>query len=296
MALSNLGKRLLFVLWAAPLGWWVVNSNLLLLPQSIAVVYPGHVAIVLVVLMASFEYNRMLSIVFPSNGFWLSYLALLSQFSSYLIKDSFPLTISVYILLLVVAFEAFVWGRKRVQRRWMRASLFFSGLAFLYLAGISLLSFYQDPFQSLFRKVSDNSMLSQLGIVTVLTSIFMCDSGAYIVGSIWGKTHFSSISPKKTIEGSIGGLAFAVIVFSIGWYFLGATNLPFWLGPVLGILIGIFAQIGDLLVSLMKRYFRVKDASNIIPGHGGILDRFDSVFFTAPVVTLSSWIIHRIFG
>jgi len=296
MALSNLGKRLLFVLWAAPLGWWVVNSNLLLLPSSIAIVYPGHLAVVFLIMMASFEYNRMLSIVFPRNGFWLSYPALLSQFFSFLIKDTFPLTFSVYILLVVVAFEAFAWGRKSVQRRWMRASLFFSGLAFLYLAGISLLSFYQDPFQSLFRRISDHSMLSQMGIVIVLASIFMCDSGAYFVGSIWGRTHFSAISPKKTIEGSIGGLLSAIIVFSIGWYFLKATNLPFWLGPVLGLLIGVFAQIGDLLVSLMKRYFRVKDASDIIPGHGGILERFDSVFFTAPVVTLSSWMIHRIFG
>ncbi|NLL12762.1 MAG: phosphatidate cytidylyltransferase [Fibrobacter sp.] len=296
MPLSNLGKRLLFVLWAAPLGWWVVNSNFLLLPPSVAIIYPGHIAIIFLITMASFEYNRMLSIVFHRNGFWLSYLALFSQFTLFLLRDSFPLNLSLYILLVVVAFEAFIWGRKSVQRRWMRASLFFSGMAFLYIAGISMLNFYQQPFQSLFRKISDHTMLSQMGIVIVLTSIFLCDSGAYIVGSIWGKTHFSSISPKKTIEGSIGGLCSAAITFSIGWYFLGARTLPFWIGPVLGLLIGIFAQLGDLLVSLMKRYFRVKDASDIIPGHGGILDRFDSVFFTAPVISLSSWIIHRIFG
>ncbi len=296
MPLSNLGKRLLFVLWAVPLGWWVVNSDLLILPPSIAIIYPGHIAIIFLIMMASFEYNRMLSIVFHKNGFWLSYLALFSQISLFLLRDSFPLNLSIYILLVVMAFEAFIWGRKSIQRRWMRASLFFSGMAFLYIAGISMINFYQQPFQSLFRKISDHTMLSQMGIVIVLTSIFLCDSGAYIVGSIWGKRHFSSISPKKTIEGSIAGLTAATITFSIGWYFLGNRTLPMWLGPVLGLLIGIFAQIGDLLVSLMKRYFRVKDASDIIPGHGGILDRFDSVFFTAPVISLSTWIIHRIFG
>ncbi len=296
MPLSNLGKRLIFVLWAVPLGWWVTNSNLQLLPTDIARIYPGHVAIIFLTMMASFEYNRMLSIVFHKNGFWLSYLALFSQFALFLVRDSFPLNLSIYILLVVVAFEAFIWGRKSVQRRWMRASLFFSGMAFLYIAGISMFNFYQPEFQSLFRKISNHTMLSQMGIVLVLASIFLCDSGAYIVGSIWGKTHFSSISPKKTIEGSIGGLTAAAITFSIGWYFLGARVYPFWIGPVLGLLIGIFAQLGDLLVSLMKRYFRVKDASDIIPGHGGILDRFDSVFFTAPVISLSTWIIHRIFG
>jgi phosphatidate cytidylyltransferase len=199
-------------------------------------------------------------------------------------------------LLIVVAVEAFLWEKNKIRRSWVRASLLFSGNVFLYIAAISLFNLYQEPFQSMFRKVSDNSMLSQLGIATVFASIFLCDTGAYIVGSLWGKTHFSNISPKKTIEGSLGGLVFATVVASIGWYFFAATDLPRWLGIPLGIIIGVFAQIGDLLVSLMKRFFRVKDASHIIPGHGGILDRFDSVFFTAPMVSLFSWVIIRIYG
>ncbi len=163
------------------------------------------------------------------------------------------------------------------------------------MAGYSLLSMYREPFQGLF-KVYTNEMLSQLGVVIVLGAIFMCDSAAYFVGSRWGKTHFSSISPKKTIEGSLAGLITAMLVCSIGWYFLAVPSLPRWPGIVLGVLVGVAAQAGDLLVSLMKRYFRVKDASTMIPGHGGILDRFDSVFFTAPVISLFSWCINRFFG
>jgi phosphatidate cytidylyltransferase len=297
--LSNLGKRLLFVAWAVPLGWWFVNSelNILAWVSSDIVLLPAHILIVLLVMLSCYEYTKMLALVFPYNAFWLSYIWLALQFVVYFDKDtSLPLYLSFYVLLLLVAIESFIWGKKSQRRRWVRASLLFSGTAFLYVAAYSLLNMYKEPFQSLFISPSSHEMLSQLGVVIVMTSIFMCDSGAYLIGSRWGKTHFSSISPKKTIEGSIAGLVSAIVVSTIGWFFLASPEYPRWLGLVLGLLIGIMAQIGDLLVSLMKRYFRVKDASEMIPGHGGILDRFDSVFFTAPIISLFSWTVSRIFG
>ena len=296
MRFSNLGKRLLFVAWAVPLGWWVINSDISVLPRSIALIYPGQIGAIALILMATFEYLRMLKIFYPSNGFWFSYVWLGFQFVLYFDRENtLPTNLSIYLLLMLVALEAFIWGKRNQRKRWVRASLLFSGTAFLYIAAISLLNLYQEPFQSLFRSYQ-HPMLSQLGIVIVLASIFMCDSGAYIVGSLWGKTHFSSISPKKTIEGSIGGMVAAILVSSIGWWFLANPEYPRWIGLIMGVVIGAFAQIGDLLVSLIKRYFRVKDASAIIPGHGGILDRFDSVFFTAPVLSLFSYVINRIAG
>ena len=296
MKFSNLGKRLFFALWAIPLGWWLLNSDLSLLPRSGATVYPSHIAIVIVILLACYEYSRMLSIIYPSNAFWFSYLWLSMQFVIYFNNDSsFPSTLSIYGLLILVAAEAVIWGRRNQRNRWVRASLLFSGNAFLYIAAVSLLNLYRDPFQSLFISF-ENKMFSQLGIVIVIGAIFMCDSVAYFTGSLWGKHHFSRISPKKTVEGSIGGLAAAMLVCGVGWYFLAADQYPVWVGVLLGLIVGAFAQIGDLLVSLIKRYFRVKDASDIIPGHGGILDRFDSVFFTAPMISLFSWAIYKIFG
>ncbi len=296
MKFSNLGKRLFFALWAIPLGWWLINTDMTVVPRSWAIVYPCHIGIILVILLACFEYSRMLAILYPANAFWISYIWLGIQFVMYFNNDtSFPSTLSIYGLLLMVAAEAIIWGRRHQRSRWMRASLLFSGNAFLYIAAVSLLNLYRAPFQTLFVKF-DTTMLSQLGIIIVIGAIFMCDSAAYFTGSLWGKHHFSRISPKKTIEGSMGGLVVAMLVCGIGWFFLADPRFPSWIGFLLGLIIGVFAQIGDLLVSLIKRYFRVKDASDIIPGHGGILDRFDSVFFTAPMISLFSWVIFKLFG
>ncbi|MBN1576224.1 MAG: phosphatidate cytidylyltransferase [Chitinispirillaceae bacterium] len=296
MKFSNLGKRLFFALWAIPLGWWVMNTDFSIIPSSIGTVYPAHLVVVAIIMMACYEYTRMLALFYPFNAFWCSYLWLGLQFVLYIQNDtSFPSTLSIYVLLILVAAEAVIWGRRNQRNRWMRASLLFSGNAFLYIAAVSLMNLYREPFQSLLVP-HGHTMLSQLGIVIVIGAIFMCDSAAYFTGSLWGKHHFSTISPKKTIEGCIGGLIAALLVCGIGWLFLADRRYPFWLGIVLGLIIGVFAQVGDLLVSLIKRYFRVKDASDIIPGHGGILDRFDSVFFTAPVISLFAWVVGKIFG
>ncbi|KMQ51636.1 Phosphatidate cytidylyltransferase [Chitinispirillum alkaliphilum] len=293
---TNLKKRLLFVAWAVPLGWWFINSDFSILPRDVAVLYPGQVLAIALVMLAVYEYTKMLSLVYPVNAFWISYLWIGLQIVLFLSREpSPPGVLSIYILLVFVAIEAFFWGKRDKSRRWVRASLLFSGTVFLNIASISLVSLYHSPFQNLFITPSP-TIISQLSIVVVLASVFLCDTGAYFAGNLWGKHHFSSISPNKTIEGSVAGLISSVIIVTIGWIFLRNPQLPLILGPILGILIGVSAQIGDLLVSLMKRFFKVKDASTIIPGHGGILDRFDSVFFTAPVVYLFSWVVTRIFS
>lgn len=305
MIRKNLIKRLIFAAWAIPLGWFVVNSDFSLLPPVIAeylfsntgrFIYPGHICTLVLVFIACSEYISMLSHFYPKNGFGLVYLWLAFQFVSYFIPViAVRSQLDTYILLIIVAAESIIWGKR--TGRWKRASLLFSGTIFLSIAGLSTLNFYHGSLQSIFPRRYSSSMLSQLGIVTICTSVFLCDSAAYFIGNFWGKHHFSSISPKKTVEGSIAGLIAAIIASSLGWYFFAETSrYPWILGLVMGIIIGIFAQLGDLLVSLIKRYFKVKDASNIIPGHGGILDRFDSVFFTAPILNLLFILITRIAG
>ncbi len=107
------------------------------------------------------------------------------------------------------------------------------------------------------------------------------DTAAYFIGRKFGSTKFSPrISPKKTLEGSAGGLATSVIGAVIMSFFLPA--LPVLDAIALGILAGAAGQAGDLFVSVLKRTSGVKDSGGILPGHGGILDRVDALAFTAP--------------
>jgi phosphatidate cytidylyltransferase len=121
--------------------------------------------------------------------------------------------------------------------------------------------------------------------VTLLSfiCISMADSAAYVGGKWLGRTHFSDISPKKTVEGAVFGVLGSVILATLGAKYL---HWPFWVGTgvAFGLLLGIASLMGDLIESLMKRDAGVKDSGKLIPGHGGILDRVDSYIFTAPFV------------
>lgn len=116
----------------------------------------------------------------------------------------------------------------------------------------------------------------------ILFAVLVTDTFCYFVGCKWGKNKLSPvISPNKTIEGSLGGTVMCM-VFSLG---IGlAIGLPWYHTVILGLLIAIFAQIGDLCESMIKRDAGVKDSSNVLPGHGGFLDRTDSYILTIPVV------------
>ena len=120
-------------------------------------------------------------------------------------------------------------------------------------------------------------------IFLVVSCTALCDVGAYVVGSNLGKHAMaSSVSPGKTWEGSAGGLAISIIIAVI---LAIAFKLPlyYWQMIAAGLIIGIFAQLGDLVESLLKRNMHAKDAGNLLPGHGGILDRADSHLLVAPV-------------
>ena len=109
---------------------------------------------------------------------------------------------------------------------------------------------------------------------------FVTDTYAYIGGMLIGKHKLTSISPKKTIEGSVVGTLMGTILGSIYYYtFIGGLSIPAIV--FICFLLTILSEIGDLVFSSIKRYFNVKDYSNLIPGHGGILDRFDSVIFVS---------------
>jgi phosphatidate cytidylyltransferase len=121
-------------------------------------------------------------------------------------------------------------------------------------------------------------------VIVIFVSIWVCDSAAYFVGRAFGKRKlFERISPNKTWEGAVGGFLAAV-----GGFVLGASlALPYLTLPqaaVCGSVVGLFGQLGDLAESMLKRDAGVKDSSNLIPGHGGVLDRFDSLMFVSPLL------------
>jgi len=123
-------------------------------------------------------------------------------------------------------------------------------------------------------------------ILVIFVAIWICDTFAYGFGRLFGKNKlFEKVSPNKTIEGGIAGVIGSIIILILVKV-LGI--LPFsWFEAVLfGIVIGIIGQIGDLVESWFKRDAGVKDSSTLLPGHGGMLDRFDSIIFVSPAMFL----------
>lgn len=125
--------------------------------------------------------------------------------------------------------------------------------------------------------------------LVILIAVWTTDSAAYFVGKAIGKHKlWPSISPNKTIEGSIGGIVFTIAIVVILALFAHGLTLSYAI--LLALTVSISGQLGDLVESAVKRTLGVKDSGKILPGHGGILDRFDSLIFVFPVLHLFSLI------
>lgn len=153
---------------------------------------------------------------------------------------------------------------------------------------ITVFSLLYIPFMFSFVKLILMMEHGRFLVIYVFIAAFASDTFAYFVGTKLGKNKLCpEISPKKTIEGSIGGilgviLCFIVITYIGNEYFNMNMDMIYMLAA--GVIAGIAGQFGDLSASAIKRYCNIKDFGNIIPGHGGILDRFDSMLFVAPVI------------
>jgi phosphatidate cytidylyltransferase len=130
--------------------------------------------------------------------------------------------------------------------------------------------------------------VNKLLVIMIILSLWVNDTMAYLVGSLIGKTPLSKISPKKTWEGTIGGILFSIVFMGITGYFLSSDfemqTVTQWM--IVAAIASLSGTMGDLLQSKLKRMADVKDSGQIMPGHGGFLDRFDSLLFATPFIWL----------
>ena len=203
-----------------------------------------------------------------SDGLLLSY---------YSVKDSFTLS---FLLAGSVLMLMGIFKRYRVTGRAIGAL----ALGLLYIS-LSLGLLLHLRLSEDIRVLNDGeSLLNRPNgfyiPILIIVAIWINDTMAYLVGSAIGKTPFSKISPKKTLEGTIGGMALCVLALTFvlkPWF-----NWQALLG--ISLIAAVFGTMGDLLESKIKRMAGVKDSGKIMPGHGGFLDRFDSLLIAAPVI------------
>lgn len=222
--------------------------------------------------------------------FVLSIIAVYEFFRGFRAKDikpCFPIAVASAIGLYLI--EIFGLGQK-----WYMLWLFLSVLCcMLYLFNIkerkiedalaTLIGIVYIIFFMFHVTLVDRTGDTGIMVWLVIFGAFGTDVFAYFCGVFFGKHKLCpDISPKKTIEGSIGGIAGSVLVCGLFGFFFARPYFIHCL--ILGVLCGVFSQFGDLTASIFKRKMGIKDYGNLIPGHGGILDRFDSVLFTAPLI------------
>jgi len=265
--LSNLSSRVIVGLIGIPL----------LIVLSLVGKIPFLILVLVIGLVSYFEFTRMMRNKHSYTNKLIGYLSvaviIVNEYKP--VIDYHILLISITVLLLL--FELFRNKDSAVSNIGSTLlGIFYIGI--LSAAIIDLREFYRD---SVFTYPQGGYL-----IISILASIWVCDSAAYFIGSAYGKHKlFPRVSPNKSWEGAVAGFVFSVAcMIAAHEFILDFMELKDVI--IIGFIVGIFGQIGDLIESLIKRDAHVKDSSSIIPGHGGILDRFDSLLFTAPVVYL----------
>lgn len=154
------------------------------------------------------------------------------------------------------------------------------------ISDVLLVFFGISYFGNAFKTAFDLRELGLLIMIYILMTVWATDTFAYFIGMKFGRHKLAPhISPNKTIEGSLGGTLVALVIGVIVFQFL-PVQMEYWRLIVLTLFISLSGQMGDLIESSIKRYYNVKDSGSILPGHGGLFDRLDSVIFVMNVVSL----------
>lgn len=218
--------------------------------------------------VALFEYGNMLKHKDITVMWWPGYALMLLLWASPLLQADWLWAGMTLLMLVVAALVVLSYPRLTVAE--VSMNLFgplYLGLTLQY--ALRML-FLPDPFTIM---------------LLALLLTWASDVGGYAIGMLWGKRKLApELSPKKTWEGAAGSFLFCVMI-ALGFaYFTALTPVKSAYLVILALLASLAAQLGDLFMSSIKRYFGVKDSGSIIPGHGGVLDRFDSFLLVLPLV------------
>jgi phosphatidate cytidylyltransferase len=245
----------------------------------LAGVYGVYALVLVIGGLALWEFNGLSDRMGSRAPAWLLYpLGVFFAFSGTVLKE-IPVTL-VLSLALVGGLGAFLVlpGRRQGLSRWAMglAGALYIGMPFNYY----LLLYTSQPHGTVWT------------LFTIL-AVVVSDAAALLIGSRIGRhPFFASISPRKTVEGAVAGVVGAVLVMIIG--VSGVLGINPLHAVVLGLLVGTSGQVGDLVESQMKRIAEVKDSSHLIPGHGGVLDRIDSILFPPILVYFYVTVFHLI--
>ena len=253
-----------------------LTSGLLGFPLVLLVLLIGNkyvvdIALSIIALLAMDEYLNAISKVCKPVR-WIGYLSCLSIATVHIIpQESLNLIITVAIPAILIILFAQVIATE------MKTS--FKDIAYTFL-GIFYVVFFM-----MFLAIIDGMQDGKILIWYAIFAAWGTDIFAYFVGCNFGKHKFSKVSPKKSIEGCIGGTIGAVVLMLAYTYFANTyweMNYSYIYILLSGVILSLVGQIGDFAASSIKRYVDIKDFSNLIPGHGGMLDRIDSLIFLAP--------------
>lgn len=231
----------------------------------------------------SFHIYTKMGFMVMGYGLMLCFCGPEYQITNYGLKENFSLPVSAagFALLLMGIFQ-----KNRINIKTFLMSL--AGTIYISLSWGLMLNLHDEFFTI---HIHDTSFFPGSGTLPliIIASIWINDTMAYIVGSMIGRTPLTSISPKKTWEGTIGGVILAVLVTAVLTNFIAVRPVLFEMTVATAIIAAVAATagtFGDLLESKLKRMAGVKDSGSIMPGHGGFLDRFDSLLLATPAVWL----------
>ena len=244
-------------------------------------VFTANILLAIILIIGSDEITKAIKLkneIFKKLSLLITFLiydsiVLSFQFNNQILLYSIPLILSIPLLIELFTSKNSVNSLQKLGATYLSIFYPLFGVIGMYLI--------------LFKTTDEGVVFQPMYLITIFIAIWLNDTFAYLTGMFFGKRKlFERISPNKTWEGTFGGAIISLIIslLFIHYYINSEISMTSW--AIIILITVIAGNTGDLIESLLKRKLGIKDSGNILPGHGGILDRFDSIFFAAPFVAV----------